>query len=991
MLQFFQRGQYQFHFVIADRAEQYVLPSLEYVDIFGYLYRYLKNAGYDYVVALRAEGVNPKLRLSAWDEASLAFYRQENQPAAPSGRPVKVPAGKTLFQKRGSRVPKETEKAAPEPEKAPPRPWPDGRIVESSRVLDTRSLVCGELEHRICPFLRSRQASTAVLVDVVQWCKAMEVPKVDGGPTPDIDVSVNRMLAELNLSDPDDPNRHAILFIAPSMDEFRAAAVDNLYNSQLHLEEVFSQFFLEGWKRDRRENNSEENRNIYLGNREKLRNLGTRLLISGPVMPQEVQRLLTRFDLEGRLELDYSTAEEVAGNIVKLAAERDSEEARKWRGEKRALSQMLFSPLTISGLKILLADPGRDFYRRMDAFVKGADRHAARARLEAMVGMKPVADEVASICDQIRYETERMRRRSAGRAGKEKDDRVLERIGATLCPSADGSETPPEMRLHLLIYGMPGTGKSTVARMYGEVLKEEGILPSGHTKEVSLASLKGQYIGESIDKINKAIDEAIGGVLFLDEAQQFVVSEGRGSSESYEKDVMNVLLKAMEDRRGEFAVVFAGYEEGIKTLLAQNEGMASRFRAQPIRLEEYDAEQLTAIFRGWLAGEELEPSEEFSAMLPDFIRSWRAERRGEYDGSNPEKQWANVRTLLNEVFLPMKTACGRQTVMSGQCVPANLKKYYHPYVEMKPGNMGYYLDGIVGLEAAKEALISIIESIPARREHPELFEGVGHYLFFGPPGTGKTTFGRLLGRAMREANLLKVGAFREMTGADFSSDGQTTAVQKVKKELNAMLDSILLIDDFGAMARLPDDALKEFITFIENHRDRICVILSGYEEEFENLAARESGFGSRIKTAIHFAPYQPEDLLRICKKMIQGRESETGLRFVLEPQTEAALLAVFDHVQSDEKRMRDFGNGRGARNLVQDMTQCAVVNGRICPGGSYALTVNDLPRKYRSFAGGVSRETGGMAQLANPAAPEPSAQRPSSGKPFFGEKDDTKF
>ena len=105
----------------------------------------------------------------------------------------------------------------------------------------------------------------------------------------------------------------------------------------------------------------------------------------------------------------------------------------------------------------------------------------------------------------------------------------------------------------------------------------------------------------------------------------------------------------------------------------------------------------------------------------------------------------------------------------------------------------------------------------------------------------------------------------------------------------------------------------------------------------------------------------------------------------------AALLAVFAHVQSDEKRMRDFGNGRGARNLVQDMTQSSVVSGRVLPDGRYALTVDDLPREYRSFAARASRPDGGAPEAEKPHELKEPAQPAAPKKSFFVKKENNKF
>ncbi len=147
-----------------------------------------------------------------------------------------------------------------------------------------------------------------------------------------------------------------------------------------------------------------------------------------------------------------------------------------------------------------------------------------------------------------------------------------------------------QMSLHMIFSGNPGTGKTTVARLLGQLFHGMQVLPRGHLVEVERADLVGGYIGHTANKTRGKICEARGGLLFVDEAY----SLGRGGEKDFGKEAIDVLVKAMEDYRNEFVLVLAGYRNEMTQFLRLNPGLASRFPIQ-IDFPDYRISELMEI------------------------------------------------------------------------------------------------------------------------------------------------------------------------------------------------------------------------------------------------------------------------------------------------------------------------------------------------------------------------------------------------------------
>jgi hypothetical protein len=153
----------------------------------------------------------------------------------------------------------------------------------------------------------------------------------------------------------------------------------------------------------------------------------------------------------------------------------------------------------------------------------------------------------------------------------------------------------PSISFHAIFAGNPGTGKTTVARIYAKLLKQYGRVSSGHLVEVDRSDLVAEYMGQTAVKTRKVLQSALGGVLFIDEAYALKQRD----DDSFGQECIDTILKFIEDHRDEMVVILAGYAEQMDGLLASNPGFRSRF-AQRLAFDDYNDADLLAILHGML-------------------------------------------------------------------------------------------------------------------------------------------------------------------------------------------------------------------------------------------------------------------------------------------------------------------------------------------------------------------------------------------------------
>ena len=194
-----------------------------------------------------------------------------------------------------------------------------------------------------------------------------------------------------------------------------------------------------------------------------------------------------------------------------------------------------------------------------------------------------------------------------------------------------GLKTVP-VSLHLVFSGNPGTGKTTVARILAEVYKEIGVLSEGQLIEVDRSGLVAGYVGQTAIKTQEKIEEAIGGILFVDEAYT-LVKDGN----DYGQEAIDTILKAMEDHRDDFIVIVAGYTKQMKDFIDSNPGLKSRFN-KFIEFPDYTADELVQIFTKMCVEYDFEMTAEAMEIMKKRIYTME---------KNKNENFANARDVRN--------------------------------------------------------------------------------------------------------------------------------------------------------------------------------------------------------------------------------------------------------------------------------------------------------------------------------------------------------
>ena len=534
--------------------------------------------------------------------------------------------------------------------------------------------------------------------------------------------------------------------------------------------------------------------------------------------------------------------------------------------------EMVVNALLRSGKRIEEQDvKGEVFVPRSEAEIW--------AELDEFVGLQSVKEEIHKIIDNVK---------EAQREG--------------------GPGARPRLYDHYIFTGNPGTGKTTIARIFADILGATGVLPKGQYVEVAAKDMISEYVGGTERNVQDYVDRAMGGVLFIDEAYGF--NDGQFGKAGIEK-----LVPILENKKGEFVCIAAGYRDDMKEFLKMNTGLPSRFNKQ-IEFPDYNAKELELIFLSMAKKKGYRLDQEATEKLHiEFENMYN--RRGDTFGNARE-----VRNLLDRAIERRRI---RHRTMSEEEITREGKLLTYADIAGEGVNkvidiqeVMKELDELVGLENVKQSLRDLAATIrreqqlAQRRNRTPQFN-ISHYLFLGNPGTGKTTVARLMGKILCSLGVISSPDVYEVKREDLAGQYIGETAPKTRDVVMKAMGAVLFIDEAyslnsGGAQDYGREVINTLTPLLEDYKGKFVCIAAGYTRDMMQFLAQNKGLASRFDEKIYFDDYTPDELCRIFVNMATKKELH------VEDEALAAVRTLLE--QAYARRDESFGNARTVRKTL---------------------------------------------------------------------------
>lgn len=516
---------------------------------------------------------------------------------------------------------------------------------------------------------------------------------------------------------------------------------------------------------------------------------------------------------------------------------------------------------------------GEDVFKLSDYSVPTLEE--ARYKLNSIIGMKELKEFINNI--ENNYKVQRIREKLG-----------LKTSGVVM---------------NMIFAGNAGTGKTNAARVTFEYLNALGLLENGVFKEVSKADFVSENINDTAKRTIDIINSALGGVLFIDEAYSLC----EGEEDKQGKEIIDALLKGLEDNRGNLIVIMAGYEKDMEVFLSINPGLKSRF-PNVIHFQDYNPSEMYAIAKDIAKAKGYRISENVKNGLMDlFIRN-------QVVGKNDLGNARFVRNIVENAIID----ASKKYLTSGKKEIDLLEKDNFNFKAKTKFNLEEKLKEIIGLEDVKNLLRNQYKLITAEEKRKSAgintkIEQNLNMVFAGNPGTGKTSIARLVAEMLNSMGFLKAGQLIETDRSSFVSEVPGETAKKTEEKFREALGGILFIDEAYTLAgdSLGREAIETLLKLIEDYSREVIVILAGYEKEMENFFDVNIGLKSRFPLWTRFEDYNADELFQMAIKLIEAEG------FKLSKNAYASLKKNF--VDIYENSDSQSGNGRMVRNYVEKL------------------------------------------------------------------------
>ena len=433
-----------------------------------------------------------------------------------------------------------------------------------------------------------------------------------------------------------------------------------------------------------------------------------------------------------------------------------------------------------------------------------------------------------------------------------------------------------EFSLNKVFLGSPGTGKTTVAKLYGLVLKDLGLLSNGELIVKNPADFVGQHIGGSEAQTKAILASTVGKVLVIDEAYGLFSGRADGSSmNQFKTAVIDTLVGEVQSVPGEDrCVLLLGYKDKMEEMFQNvNPGLARRFPiASAFVFEDFDQVELGKILDMKLGKSGFKATERGKSVALEVLN--RARNRPNFGNAGEI-----------DILLGRAQVSHQQRVSSGRIKRHGTLEAIDFDEDYDRAEKGTDVAKLFAGDIGRDHLVSILEGYQKRvREAKQLEvdpEIPFNFLFRGPPGTGKTTAARKMGKVYYDMGFLASPEVLEVSATDMIGQYVGHTGPKVQKLLEKAMGRVLFIDEayrlaptkHGSFAQEAIDELVDCVTK-PKYQCKLIIILAGYVQDINNLLGINPGLTSRFPDSIDFDPLTVASCIHLLTTQLQAKKDK---------------------------------------------------------------------------------------------------------------------
>jgi len=529
-------------------------------------------------------------------------------------------------------------------------------------------------------------------------------------------------------------------------------------------------------------------------------------------------------------------------------------------------------------------------------------------------------------------------------------------------------EEKPLLKLSFnrLFLGPPGTGKTVVAKLYGQILADIGVLSKGEVIVRNPSDLIGQYIGDSEANTKAALSSAMGNVLLIDEAYMMYIgsSDGTGNeSDQYRRGIIDTLVAEVQGVPGEDrCVLLLGYEDQMREMLQNaNPGLARRFPIEDaLWFHNFTLEELECILQSKLEDNDLEATEEAIKVAMEVLDKGR-QRLNFGNGGE-------VENLINKAKANYQK---RLSVVKASDRPA---QWIFQPEDFDPGydrgrsatlNLHKLFKDVVGCETMIKKLEQYQKVAQAMKEKNVDFRPFipTNFVFKGPPGTGKTTTARKIAQVYYDMGFLSEASVVECSASDLMGKYVGHTGPKTIKVLERSLGKVLVIDEAYRLAKegcsYAPEVISELVDSLTKPKfqGKLIVILAGYEDEINHLLGINPGLASRFPEELIFPSLTPEQSLVILKRKL----AQTGVELPVMAEKDSLDYLNVLRLVSLLAQTPSWGNAREVETLAKLLCRETFMNMKdgqlVCETGMLTNALESLlvERRARRKTGRICK------------------------------------